>query len=270
MSVKIRRLSILTVLFLMPVFGILGGYRLLGASHAAPTSAVADALAQTRAAGSFHLAADVQQTALTPGASVNVGSQSDRNVMRVEGDVVYPAPDVAPNTRLLFVTDPKAPRVEMRVVDGQAYIGLADRWQHIDDLSVSGAPESDYLGYLSAVTNVAKADSAKTAAGTLDRYTFDIDGPRYAEYQRQRWQAQLAGQLPQGTQLARNPRYERMTGQGTLWVDSEGRARRQVIDLTLPAVAGQPAGQAHISVDFSRFGDYVPPSARRYLDRTAF
>ncbi|MFN8474388.1 MAG: Ig-like domain-containing protein [Anaerolineae bacterium] len=259
MSLKTRRLAILAALLLVPVFGMFGGYRLLAATRATPASAVADALAQARAAGSFHLTADVQQTALPSGASVNVSSQDGESILRVEGDVVYPKADGQPDTRLVFASTPKAPSIELRVVDGQSYIGLADRWQRIDDPSLGGAPSGDYLGYLAAVTNVAKGGAVKTAAGNLDRYTFDIDGPLYAEYLRQRMQSQLAGQLPQGMQLARSPRYEGMKGKGELWVDGEGRARRQMIDLSLPAAQGQPATQAHMSVDFSRFGDYVPP-----------
>ncbi len=259
MSLKTRRLAILAALLLLPVLGMFGGYRLFAAGRATPSSAIADALAQTRAAGSFHLIAAVQQTALPSGASVNVSSQDGDSILRVEGDVVYPNAGGQPDTRLAFVSTPKAPSIEMRVVDGKAYIGLADRWQRIDDSSLAGAPNGDYLGYLAAVTNVAKGDAVKTAAGNLERYTFDIDGPLYAEYLRQRMQTQLAGQLPEGMRLARSPRYEGMTGKGELWVDGDGRARRQIIDLSLPAAQGQPATQARMSVDFSRFGDYVPP-----------
>ncbi|MFN8485853.1 MAG: hypothetical protein U0768_22660 [Anaerolineae bacterium] len=261
MSLKTRRFAILAALLLVPVFGMLGGYRLLSANRATPASAVADALALTRAAGSFHLTADVQQTASSPGASVSVSGQEGDSILRVEGDVVYSKPGSQPDTRLVFATKPKAPSVEMRVVDGQTYIGLADRWQRVDEAGLGGAPDGDYLGYLAAVTHVAQGEAVRTAAGALARYTFDIDGPLYAEYQRQRVERQLAGQLPQGAQIARSPRYEGMTGKGELWVDGEGRARRQIIDLSLPAAQGQPATRAHMSVDFSRLGDYVPPIA---------
>ncbi|MEZ4768651.1 MAG: hypothetical protein R2844_09525 [Caldilineales bacterium] len=126
--------------------------------------------------------------------------------------------------------------VDLILSGDKAFVGYDQQWQQVDAPPGGVAPGGDYLGYLVAATDVAEGDQIATPAGTFRRYTFNFDGQRYAEHQRDEAYRMLASQLPQGMQLELHPVYRAMTGNGELWVDSNGLPRRQILTLDMPGV----------------------------------
>src|SRR3954452_3590309 len=94
-----RRLTLLVALMIVPLLLMAGGYHLAQASKNTPTTAIADALTQTRAAGSYHLTANVQQTIAGFIAARLRDASSSSTMLRVEGEVVQTpgATDALPN-----------------------------------------------------------------------------------------------------------------------------------------------------------------------------
>ncbi len=256
-----KRLLLLIVLLLAPLLAAIGFYSIAYGHRDGAEAPILAALRATRAAGPYHVAADVRQTLVPRAAAANVGRGEGQTAMRVEGDIVPRGGhgDDTPDVRLSMRGDQKTPSIDIRIVDGKAYVGYQDRWQAVDNPLDGSLPDGDYLGYLSAVVNVVKAEPVRTAGGDLDRYAFAIDGGRYAEYQQARMQKLLAGRVPNGVTISRSARLEAMRGAGELWVDSVGRVRRQILDLTMPNEGASDDSHLHMVVDFSRFGDAATP-----------
>ncbi|MFN8474926.1 MAG: hypothetical protein U0822_22250 [Anaerolineae bacterium] len=258
-----KRLRLLICALLPTLLVVLAaGYTLTRAASATPGDAITDALRQARAAASYHVTADAQQTIIPRAVPANAGRTDEKTMLRVDGDVARPeggAADVPADARLTLGTDKKSAAVQLLLVGGSAYVGYGGKWQKVDDPLGATAPQGDYLGYLAAVADVAQADSVKTSAGSMARYTFRVDGPRYADYQLERMETLLAGQIPDGVKLTRSPLYDRMSGRGELWVDSDGRPRREILDLSLPQTSATEDAQVHLVVDFSRYDEHVPP-----------
>ena len=65
---------------------------------------------------------------------------------------------------------------------------------------------------------------AQPAEGGATRYTFTIDGPRFAAYMRDQLRDQMiaAGKLPPNTTLELPKLFSDMSGQGQLWVGADG------------------------------------------------
>ncbi|MFN8475368.1 MAG: hypothetical protein U0822_24505 [Anaerolineae bacterium] len=262
MSARRRLTALLFALVPTLLVVLTAGYTLTRAAPAPAGDAIAEALRLARAAPSYHVTAESQQTIIPRAVPANIGRTDEKTTLRVDGDIVRPegaAKDTQADARLTLGADKKGASVQLLVVNGKAYVGYGGKWKAIDDPLGATAPQGDYLGYLAAVVDVADAGSVQTAAGTMQRYTFRLDGPRYADYQREQTEKLLAGQIPDGLQLGRSPVYEGMSGQGELWVDSEGRARREILDLTLPQTTVTAGAQVHQVVDLSRYGDHVPP-----------
>ncbi len=90
---------------------------------------------------------------------------------------------------------------------------------------------------------------------TFTRYTFRVDGLSYATYLREQIQQHMAerGELPPGVNLGLPRQYVDMTGQGELWLDSDGLPLRQIIHLEMPERPDERI-EVDITVDFSAFG----------------
>ncbi|MFN8496882.1 MAG: FG-GAP-like repeat-containing protein [Anaerolineae bacterium] len=256
-----RRFAVLVSLLLAPLLAAVAFYGVAYGHRDTPDAGVIAALRATRAAAPYHVTADVRQTLVPRATAANIGRGDSQTAMRVEGDIVPRSGrgDDTPNVALSLRADGKTPPIDVRIVDGKAYVGYQDRWQAVDNPLDGSLPDGDYLGYLSAVVDVTPAEPVRTAGGSLDRYTFTVDGGRYAEYQQARMAKLLAGRVPQGVTIGRSARLAAMRGTGELWVDGAGRARRQILDLTMPNEGGADDSRLHMVVDFSRFGDSAPP-----------
>ena len=144
--------------------------------------------------------------------------------------------------------------LEMKVEDGQSYgraVG-SDQWELVDDEQIASdmfAPNGDPLGFLAAADNVqivpnqpaeAQSDFSEFLNPAIDQphtlYSFEVNGPRYAEHMRQLLTEQLRarGELPAGIEVGLADVYVDMTGHGQLWISEDGLPLRLATSLTFP------------------------------------
>ncbi|MCP4129015.1 MAG: hypothetical protein GY753_18440, partial [Gammaproteobacteria bacterium] len=227
-----------------------------------PEQVIAVALERARAQESFHTVADIDQTLIPRPVPANRGQRDQRTSMRILGDVAQSTRfdgSEERRARLQFYAETEEAPVEMILAGSKAYVGYQGKWQEVEDPLGGVAPGGDTLGYLVAARDVAEVETVVTTAeGKFRRYTFTLDGDRYAEYQRDRMQHMLSGRLPQGTELKKNPQLVAMSGEGELWLDAEGLPRRQILNLNMPEASERYEAQVHMIIDFTRFGDHIP------------
>jgi len=212
---------------------------------------------RVRAAGGYRFSADVVQRAEADGPG---GARPERLYLEGAADLVGESFQLrlwrgggsaaAPETALQLEVDGDQARARQ---------GLGP-WQPMGDAGEAFAPGGDFLAYLAAARDVRRhAEEARTTPlGTraFTRYTFQVDGPRYARFMRQRLTERLArrGELPPGATAALPEAYAGMRGTGELWVGTDGLPIRQVLDLRLPDPATGQAVRIASTVDFSGFG----------------
>ncbi|MEI7900550.1 MAG: thrombospondin type 3 repeat-containing protein [bacterium] len=267
--------------------------RLLRASGTAepptPEQALQQAWQRAKESGSYRFNADVQQTTIPLPTLANVGRQSKQQTVRIEGDTNFA-------TRAMRFTmwnqgsvlDPRS-GVEVKVEGDRAYQRQGDQpWQEIDDFTSSFAPSGDFAAFLAGATNVRRITDAAGQTGEYGTdlatddvissvvrhpsawlgYAFDLDGPAFARYVRDRMQEQLAaqGKLPPGAALKLPQQVANLTGRGELWVDADGWPRYEKMQLLFPP-NGSERVEAVISVNLSEFGSLSPavPSTLRSL-----
>lgn len=224
-------------------------------------------LAQT--VGVYHYTTHVQQVTEPLPTLENVGLGRSENHFYLAGRT-----DLAAKTMTMrlwadggHVTDP-AGALEIEVTDGQTRGRLAGgEWLELDDISALLAPGGDNLGFLVAAEDVAPAGTETRAGLTYHRYTFALNGPRFAVYMRDQWQAQLAraGRLPQGLSIELADHYVQMSGQGELWVNAAtGLPLRQIISLSFPPDQKEQ-NTFTLTTDFSQWGESPLLTAGRPL-----
>ena len=89
---------------------------------------------------------------------------------------------------------------------------------------------------------------------TLTRYTFDLNGVKYAEFMRAQMEEALRrkGELPNKVNLGPIRAYVDMTGSGEIWVNAESLPVRQVIHMQFPPEKGATEWvEAEIVTNFS-------------------
>ncbi|MFN8475367.1 MAG: Ig-like domain-containing protein [Anaerolineae bacterium] len=282
MSTRTRRLTV-AALLLLPVVLILAlGLSVRHDSAHAPADAISDALANARAAGSYHLAADIQQALIPRALPENLGKSDTRTTLRVDGEALVPDRarltlrlggdgDVSGEQPFGVGMGPSAASagapIKLLVVGNRAFVGHDGAWRVVENPLSAAAPVADYLSFLTAIKDVQPADDLAVSAApaiadarrAMQHYRFTLDGPRYAEYLKEQLQTLLADDLPPGVELQAPPIYQRMTGTGELWVDGDGLPRRLLVDMTLPGVSDGSDAQVHMLVDYSQFGAAVAP-----------
>jgi len=188
--------------------------------------------------------------------------------------------------------------IELLLVEDRAFVGHAGAWRMVDNPLAAVSPSADYLSLLATVRNVERIgeyapavgdramgagdDSRRAGGGAPDsdagaavpgreqsghagdshgsgHYRFELDGPRYAEYLRDRMQTLLEHELPPGTQLRPPETYKRMTGDGELWIDRSGFPRRLVVNMQLPELDDTPRALVDMLIDYSDFGVDLDP-----------
>ncbi|MEM7345968.1 MAG: hypothetical protein AAF485_17145 [Chloroflexota bacterium] len=145
------------------------------------------------------------------------------------------------------------PAVEMKVEAGKAYgrhEGI-EEWTVLEDSGQVISSGGDPLGFLVAMENVQAIDDDE-AVQTLGsdfttsefvtpeaykRYTFEINGAKYAQYIADQLEAQLqqSGELPAGLNLGMAEQYMSMKAHGEIWLDEAGLPVRQVLHMEFPA-----------------------------------
>ena len=222
---------------------------------------------RVRQAGAYAFNADLTQI-LTPLPTVkNAGRKSKETRIYLEGETDL----AAESLRMTMwssggsVSSPET-GTQVKVADGQAFARQGGQpWKLIDDFSGMFAPSGDFMAYLMAADNVVRGDLERqnTPSGEIAfvRYTFDINGHRFAEYMRDQMTQQLSakGELPPGLSLELPKAYAGMTAQGELWVGEDGLPIRQIFDMQFPEVANDHTVSAQVSVDFSGFSPLPTP-----------
>ncbi|MCP4168618.1 MAG: hypothetical protein GY759_22365, partial [Chloroflexi bacterium] len=247
-----RRL-VLFALSLLITLAISGGLVLAlnNPAQTDPENAVLAAFERARTQDSYHVVADIDQTMIPRAMVANLGKSDKTSAMRILGDVAQGAKvDGSPDqrARMQFYAGAGQAPVEMMIAGDEAFVGYQGKWEKVDDPMSGVAPGADYLGYLVAVENVSEAEIVNTAEGSFNRHTFSINGETYAEYQRQRTQEQMAGQLPNGVEIQPHPVHMAMSGDGELWIDSEGLPRRQILSLSMPGVSERYDAQVEMII----------------------
>jgi len=221
-------------------------------------SGLAAAWERAREAGSYRFAADVVQTRVPLATVGNVGRQSRQDAFYIEGQTNLPARALdltlwSDGGSLLDARD----GVEVRVEGDRALVRRgAGSWEEIDDFTGLFAPGSDFMAYLAATRDVVERGRETRAGVTFTRYTFEIDGRRFAAHMRDQMQRHLLeeGELPPGVSLELPRAYLGMSGEGELWVGEDGLPLRQILHLDFPDMDEERL-QADVTVTFSGFGD---------------
>ncbi|MDX1417512.1 MAG: hypothetical protein R3293_25125, partial [Candidatus Promineifilaceae bacterium] len=191
--------------------------------------------------GAYKYSADVTQTNTPQPTIVNAGRESKSNRIFMEGETDLDAESLQLTmwTGGGSVLSPES-GVQIKV-EGQTAMARqgAGDWEEIDDFTGLFAPEGDFLTYTRAAENVVRhaPETRSTALGEISftRYTFDINGRRYAEYMRGQLKDQAVREgLPPGMQMELPRIYVEMTGTGELWVGADGLPLRQQFMLTFP------------------------------------
>lgn len=233
---------------------------LVGAQHllampSASQQALLDARAEAQAAGSYRLRADMEQTLIPRAIPSMIGTQDERIDMRAEGEVQMPDQAIL----RMFPEDGSTPPLTMVQYDGQSFVQEGDILVPADATPQAlAAPTMDYMGYLDAAEQVQRLEPRRVGNSQIERYSFAINGSLLAEQVRDQMQQQMQGDLPPGMTLSPSPLYQRMTGQGELWVNAAGLPVRQLLDLDIPQVNDEYDALLHIDVTFADFGS-VPP-----------
>lgn len=246
-------------LWLTLVLGALAAVLLLLCT--APASAEPDGMRaawqRARQAGAYRFAADILQTTIPLPRVTNAGRQSQQDALYVEGQTnLFEARlelTVWSQGGSLFRAEDG---LQVRVEEGRAWARLgAEAWEEINDFSGLFAPQGDALAYLAAARDVVEAGVETRAGISFTRYSFQVDGPRFAAYVRQQVEARLAeqGGLVPGAEVELPWLYAEMTGQGELWVGEDGLPLRQILHLQFPENQDERV-EAEVDVHFSGFG----------------
>ncbi len=203
--------------------------------------------------GRYEYYADARQT-LHPTARIENGGRSSRT-QRITASGLLDLNNETMELRIWSQSDNRT--VEMRLADGKTYGRLDenDPWEEVDNTSEIFAPGGDPLGFLTAAENIQAVsthpDSNESGANSTDvlylpfepnpnaysRYTFDINGTKYAQFMRRQMQEQMRrnGELPPGMSLGQAASLTDITAHGELWLDDQGLPARQIIHMEFPA-----------------------------------
>ncbi len=212
---------------------------------------------RVRDAGSYRFTADVVQTTIPLPMVTNVGRASKQERLHIAGqtDLDGRAMDMKVWTQGGSELDPHS-GLEVKVEDDKVLMrqGAGD-WQETENFVDWAAPQGDFTAFLAAAKDLSPPEPHTRNGVRFTRYTFSVNGPRFAEYVRDQMEQRLAekGELPSGMALGLPEMYAGMTGSGELWVDARGLPLRQVIDLKFPDGADHRV-EASIVIDFSDFG----------------
>jgi len=232
---------------------------------------------RARAAGAYTFRADITQKQIPLATAGNAGRSSRATSFYLEGET-----DPGADTMQLTLWSGEgsvldaASGITIRVAgdDVQARQGERGDWQTLEDFGGLFAPEGDFMAYLVAARDV----QSETAADGRVRYTFTVDGPRFAAYLREQLREQMAaaGELVPNMPLELPRVYAEMTGEGELWVGADGLPLRQEITLHFPEAASPQEGtrlDVYSAITFSGFASPAAASSSLFdgpsLDGTA-
>ncbi|MEM7124821.1 MAG: LamG-like jellyroll fold domain-containing protein [Chloroflexota bacterium] len=197
--------------------------------------------------GRYDFDANVLQTNYPMPRVENIGRGPETSQVLASGRANIPDEEMT----LHLQNDGKA--LEIRVEQDTAFgrTSANEAWIELDDPGMIFAPGNDVMGFASAAKNIQLVENwtkteevdVVTAAQVTDAttlFTFNISGPRFAEYMRQQTQDQMRrnGELPPSMTLDVAQRFVDMQGHGKLWVNADGLPVHQVLHLAFPPEKG--------------------------------
>ncbi len=234
-----------------------------------PEQTVRRAWEAARDAGAYRFASDVVQTTRPAPALSNVGRSITRDELHLEGSVDLPARSL--EMRLWTdggsVANP-ATAAEMRIQGEAAWTRQpGGSWQQVEDFTGGFAPNGDFLSYLAGIKNVKRddvmrddmsgQDADSSFSSQASRFTFDFDGPAFADYMRDQLEQYLRekGELPAGLYLDSSRTYQEMIGQGEVTLDDarpDGSSLPQSLSIHLvyPPDDNNQRAEADITISF--------------------
>ncbi|MEZ4681432.1 MAG: hypothetical protein R2932_45185 [Caldilineaceae bacterium] len=208
-------------------------------------------LTQQVGAYDFHTA--LEQTTYHAPALTNVGRPAQVESIYLEG-----AMDTSANAFQLAIWQGSSvlqrdQAYEVRAEGDHTYGRTAGgQWEEIEDVTTLFAPNRDTLAYLHGIKNVR---DVSLTADNYRHFSFDMDGPAFAEYMRRQLEDELrrAGKLPAGITLDTPQVYHGVIGAGELWLTSAGLPEQLNVTLNFPQQADGQRVRAVIRTDFANF-----------------
>ncbi|MGD2205171.1 MAG: hypothetical protein PVH17_00205, partial [Anaerolineae bacterium] len=245
------------------------------ARQPSPEQVVQRAWRNAQESGVYHFATELVQTTHPAPKLANAGRTSRVDSLYIEGETDLPSRSLQmalwQSGSLLDARD----GVEIRVEGDQAYGRTAgsQTWEDLDEASISGtfAPDNDLLAYLAGAKNIRFVGNQGAGIGesgvpdspipdfllpdSLTKYAFDLDGPAFAAYMRDRLEDHLRkqGELPAGLHLDISDLYRGMEGDGQIWVDADGLPQRLTLTAQFPQQANGQRIEVSLKTDFSHF-----------------
>ncbi len=251
---------------------VFGGYGAGQQNAQSAADEVAAAWQRAQESGSYHFTGDVTRLTIPEATLLNVGDRSQQEQVYLEGqtdlatrsmDLKLWSDDLANGGSVLIPESGLA----VQVADGKTQIRNGNgEWQESGSLTEGYAPQGDFLAYLAAMRDVTRVGEESSHGPnshglSYTRYTFTIDGLAFARYSRDQMQQAMhaRGDLPPTMQLEVSAYNAQMTGDGELWVGTDGLPLRQILHLRFP-VQNDERVNAQIAVNFFDYGTRIGTS----------
>lgn len=227
-----------------------------------PMQAVQRAWRLAVQAGAYTFRTEVVQTTYPAPTLSNVGRSSRSESVYIEGQT-----DAAQRQFLMTLWNEGGNAlngqdgVEIRL-DGDKTYGRTSggEWQEMPDLAGAFAPGNDLMAYLAGIKDVVEVGSSVSLPDSpyavyATQYAFTLDGPGLARHIRDQLEEELLrkGELPAGIKLDVSNVYHDATGEGMIWVGSDGLPLRLSLHILYPRQANGEQIESELSTDFANF-----------------
>lgn len=218
-----------------------------------------------REVGQYDFSTTVEQITYPAPALANVGQSSTKEVYQITGKA-----DLNQDTlnislfknqgSLLNKIDGVEIHVEGDKASGRV-IGSAE-WEPLENYrSASISFGNNGSSYLASAKNVQSGGSrtmsvmqkdGSTGNISVNRYRFDVDPDKYAQYMHDQLVQELqnSGKLPLGMDLAVSDQYREMVSNGEVWVNEDGLLVRMVVTMKMPPEENGDHVEATVTTDY--------------------
>ena len=207
-------------------------------------SPFADVQKLVEAVGEYDFTAEVEQTLIPRAVAENIGQTEERYDSQIRGSVVFPDKI---SLDLRFEAGANIPPISIEQEGNNSYLVEGDERTLIDNPLSTSLPSGDFLGYLHGAENVTVAADPDRPGITV--YQFDINGTKYARYVSDHIRNNLPVSERNGV-VTPSSLLRGLTGQGELWVDSQGLPVRQILTTHTPQFNERFDVEARTVVDY--------------------
>jgi hypothetical protein len=241
-----------TIVCLLAILIVGSGSLIARADSGSPERMIERAWQTAQEAGSYRFVSDINQTLVPRPVAAMIGQQETALLLSLDGAVVLPDKSY---TELKVLNGQRSESLTMLRDGAQSFMLQDGELKPVENVLNLASQSNDLLGYLAAADQVVLLDPPD-GHPDLARYSFVINGPRYAEYVRQ--QAEVAVQsepgAPRGLTVKPIIALQQLNGHGELWVSPAGLPVRQIVEIRMPEVSPEYDARVRISADFSAFG----------------